>query len=196
MVRFPLNAHNLQLWFTNNYPRNSLLITNACFSQSYTAYSVAEITFLKLFTANVFIPATFESSGKWRKFAVPANISCATAAMRFCTLIKSDYLKTDDLYIFLLHCAPGRLSWPPKLRNKLFFVIFWLILLRCNRCKIYRYVALPVMHWENSVEELYGESGCYFCRFGCWWGEVMGEVSNPPLCSLTCYTVRKRIVEL
>jgi hypothetical protein len=46
--------------------------------QSYTAYSVAEIPFLKLFTANVFLPATFESSGKWRKFAVPANISCAT----------------------------------------------------------------------------------------------------------------------
>jgi hypothetical protein len=40
--------------------------------------------------------------------------------VRICTLIKNDYLKTDDLCVFLFHCAPGRLSWPPKLRNKLF----------------------------------------------------------------------------
>jgi hypothetical protein len=35
------------------------------------------------------------------------------------TQIRNDDLKTDDLCVFLFHCAPGRLSWPPKLRNKL-----------------------------------------------------------------------------
>jgi hypothetical protein len=98
------------LCLTNNYPSSHLLITNTCFSQSYKAYSVAEITFLKLFTADVFLPATFESSGKWRKFAVPADIFCATRGSALLYTDKNDDLKTDDLYIFLLHCAPGRLS--------------------------------------------------------------------------------------
>jgi hypothetical protein len=117
IVRFPLNAHNLRLdvlCFTNNYryPSSHLLITNTCFSQSYKVYSVAEITFLKLFTADVFLPATFESSGKWRKFAVPAIIFCATRGSALLYTDKNDDLKLTTFTYFYCTARPAALVDP------------------------------------------------------------------------------------
>ena len=119
IVRFPLNAHNLLLWFT--------IITPDILSWSLTLvfHNRTQHTPSQRF---LFWSCSLRMCFSLRRLKVLENgwnsqsrliFLAQPAALRFCTLIKNDYLKTDDLYIFLLHCAPGRLSWPPKLRNKL-----------------------------------------------------------------------------